>query len=133
MISTMTRSELQRIKSGFASLAIAQAKQPAWSPPFHAFGLPDPEREYRFHPERKWRIDLCWPAVKLAVEIEGGAFLYGRHNRPASYLKDIEKYNALAIAGYWLLRFTPKQLASGEAQETILAWFRAHAASYCLS
>jgi len=24
-------------------------------------------------------------------------------------------------------------LASGEAQETILAWFRAHAASYCLS
>jgi len=133
MISTMTRSELQRIKSGFTSMAHTQAKQPAWSPPFRAFGLPEPEREYRFHPERKWRIDLCWPDVKLAVEIEGGAFLYGRHNRPASYIKDIEKYNALTLAGYHLLRFTPKQMANGEAQETILAWFRAYAGGRCVS
>ncbi|HNT51905.1 MAG TPA: hypothetical protein PK344_14735 [Syntrophorhabdaceae bacterium] len=133
MISTITRSELQRVKSGFTSLAHTQTKKPAWIPPFCAFGLPEPEREYPFHPERKWRIDLCWPDVKLAVEIEGGAFLYGRHNRPASFIKDIEKYNALTLAGYRLLRFTPKQLANGEAQETILAWFRAHAASYCLS
>jgi len=36
-------------------------------------GLPEPEREYRFHPRRKWRFDAAWPDAKLAVEVEGGA------------------------------------------------------------
>jgi hypothetical protein len=33
-------------------------------------GLPIFQMEYLFHPERKWRIDYCWPEQKLAVEIE---------------------------------------------------------------
>ena len=40
-------------------------------------------REYRFHPDRKWRSDFCWPAedVRLFVEIEGGIWTDGRHVR----------------------------------------------------
>lgn len=90
---------------------------------FTSIGLPEPKREYKFHPKRKWRIDYCWPHHKLAVEIEGGIWVYGRHNRATTFLKDMEKYNELAIAGFFLLRFTPKQWESLEAHHTIQRWF----------
>jgi very-short-patch-repair endonuclease len=78
-------------------------------------GLPAPVAEYRFHPTRKWRLDWCWPTEKVALEVEGGAWIGGRHTRGAGYLKDCEKYNELACAGYRLLRVTPKEIANGVA------------------
>src|SRR5665647_3786388 len=35
-------------------------------------GLPVPEREYRFHPVRRFRFDLCYPGHKLGIECDGG-------------------------------------------------------------
>lgn len=78
-------------------------------------GLPKPVAEYRFHDTRKWRIDWCFVTEKIAVEVEGGAFIQGRHSRGAGMLKDMEKYNTLACLGYRLIRVTPKQIANGEA------------------
>ena len=80
-------------------------------------GLPVPTREYRFLSRRKWRIDFAWPEHKLAVEIEGGAFMnkhgiQGRHVRGAGFRSDIKKYNEIAMQGYTLLRFMPEQLMS---------------------
>jgi very-short-patch-repair endonuclease len=72
--------------------------------------LPEPTPEYRFHPTRKWRIDYAWPAHRLALEVEGGIFIRGRHSRGAGMLNDMTKYNALAAMGWRLLRVTPKQL-----------------------
>ncbi len=66
--------------------------------------------EYRFHPTRKWRFDVCWPAVKVAVELEGGTNTGGRHVRPAGYEQDVEKYNQAVVLGWRLLRFTSQQL-----------------------
>ncbi len=86
-------------------------------------GLPTPEKEYRFHVKRRWRVDFGFPDYKLAVEIEGGAWVYGRHNRPGGFLGDITKYNALAVEGWCLLRFTPRQIKTGEAYATIKEWF----------
>jgi hypothetical protein len=43
----------------------------------------------------------------------------GRHTRGAGFIKDIEKYNAAAIAGYRVLRCTPKQFESGQALEWV--------------
>ena len=80
-------------------------------------------REYKFHPTRRWRIDYFFPEQKLAVEIEGGVWAYGRHNRAASFLKDMAKYNAMALMGIHLLRFTPQQWRSLEAHRTIQEWF----------
>jgi hypothetical protein len=70
------------------------------------YGLPVPEPEATFHPSRKWRFDFFFPSHKLAVEIEGGAWIQGRHNRAAGFIKDMEKYNAAAEMGIRILRYT---------------------------
>lgn len=77
--------------------------------------LPEPTREYRFHPVRRWRIDFAWPEQKLAVELEGGIFSGGRHTRGAGFLADCEKTNTLTLLGWRVLRFATQTVNSGEA------------------
>ena len=74
---------------------------------------PDPEREYRFHPDRMWRFDFCWPAYRLAVEMEGGVFTKDtRHVDGAGYANDCEKYNAALELGWRVFRFTARDVAN---------------------
>ena len=81
--------------------------------------LPEPEREYKFHAVRGWRFDLCWASFRVAVEVEGGTWKNGRHNRGQGYEDDCVKYNEAALAGWTLLRFTTSQITRGEAVEYI--------------
>jgi hypothetical protein len=75
-----------------------------------------PEREYVFHPTRKWALDFAWPGNKVAVEIEGGtAFGKSRHSRGAGFVGDCQKYNAAALLEWLVFRFTPEMVTSGEA------------------
>lgn len=80
--------------------------------------LPLPTTEHRFHPERKWRFDLAWPTVKLAVEVEGGLFIAGRHSRGMGMLNDMTKYNEGVLLGWRILRVGRQHIRSGEA----VAW-----------
>jgi very-short-patch-repair endonuclease len=89
-----------------------------------AAGIPDPEREYRFHQKRKWRFDFAWPDLMLAVEVEGGIYSGGRHVRGAGFQKDVEKYNAATIAGWRVLRFTAHMICDGTALQTIEEIFK---------
>lgn len=73
-------------------------------------GLPQPEREYRFHPVRKWRFDYAWPTYMVALEVEGAVWVRGRHTRGSGFLKDMEKYNTAASMGWLVLRTTPQDL-----------------------
>lgn len=73
------------------------------------------EKEYRFYPTRKWRSDFAFPKEKILVEVEGGIWNNGRHNRGSGYQKDCEKYNRAAIEGWLVLRFTPKMITSMSA------------------
>jgi len=73
-------------------------------------GLPAPEAEYRFHEKRKWRFDFAWPDSMVAVEIEGGTFVRGRHTRGMGHHKDCEKYNQATLLGWRVLRFTALHL-----------------------
>lgn len=77
------------------------------------------EREVRFDPSRRWRFDFAHRSSMLAVEVEGGMWIRGRHNRAEGYEKDNTKYNKAAILGWTVLRFTPRQVNTGEALETI--------------
>jgi len=84
-----------------------------------AANIREPAREYKFHPKRKWRFDFAWPHCRIAVEVEGGIWIRGRHNRGAGYAKDTEKYNAAALMGWRVLRFTSASISKGEALQAI--------------
>ena len=84
-----------------------------------AHGLPEPVPEFRFNNERRWRFDWCWPAHFLALEIQGGIWTRGRHTRGAALLKEYEKLNAAAIAGYRVLFVQPAQVESGYVFELV--------------
>jgi len=73
--------------------------------------------EYRFDEMRRWRFDLAWPAERVAVEIEGGAWVRGRHTRGKGFVADLEKYNEAVCAGWRVLRVTPDQVRDGSACE----------------
>jgi hypothetical protein len=78
-------------------------------------GLPQPEREFRFLPPRRWRFDLAWPPRMLAAEIEGGTWVAGRHSRGKGMRSDAEKYNEATLAGWRVLRFTSDMVTDGSA------------------
>lgn len=82
-------------------------------------------REYRFHPKRLWRFDYALPALKLAIEIEGGTWSGGRHITPTGFLKDMEKYNTATSMGWSVLRFTPQNQNTQEAIDTIINTIKA--------
>lgn len=83
--------------------------------------LAEPIMEYRFHPEREWRFDFAWPERKVALEVDGGIWVKGRHTRGSGWLKDTEKLNAAATLGWRMLRCTPQQLASADMIQTVKA------------
>lgn len=86
-------------------------------------GFPEPLREHRFHPSRKWRFDLAWPAnhipalplryCNVAIECDGGQFAFrgGRHNSDG----DLEKINAAQSIGWKVYRFSNKMIEKGQA------------------
>ena len=76
----------------------------AFLPLWRETGMPDPVAEYRFAPPRRWRFDYAWPAVKVAVEFDGGQWLPrgGRHNRDT----DRDKLNHAAVMSWKVLRFS---------------------------
>jgi very-short-patch-repair endonuclease len=88
---------------------------------FRANGITDYEREYQFDPKRQWRFDFAWPDRHLAVEVEGGTkFGKSRHSQGQGLEDDARKYNAAAIQGWAVLRFTTAMVLSGEALGVIM-------------
>jgi very-short-patch-repair endonuclease len=83
--------------------------------------VPEPETEFRFHPTRRWRFDLAWPDLMLAMEVDGGHWVNGRHTRPQGFANDLEKMNAAVLLGWRVLRFTSDQVKDGTALQTIEA------------
>lgn len=92
-------------------------------------GLPVPVAEYRFAKDldpvvlaslgqtkpRQWAIDWAFLDQRLAVEIEGGYAIGGRHTSVKGFLGDLEKYAVLTCLGWRLLRVTPRDVRSGMA------------------
>jgi very-short-patch-repair endonuclease len=67
-----------------------------------------------------WRIDFAIPAARLAIELEGGVWTNGRHNRGAGFIADCEKYNWLTEHGWRVLRYPADMVYSGAALEQVL-------------
>lgn len=77
------------------------------------------EREFRFHPIRKWRFDFAWPDKKWAVEIHGGIWLgkFGGHTSAEGRARDAVKHNEATLMGWKVLQFTKTHIRNGFAIE----------------
>ena len=81
--------------------------------------LPIPVKEHRFHSKRLWRFDFAWPEIMLAVEIEGGTAVMGRHVCPAGYRADCKKYNEALLLGWRVIRGDSKMVRDGSLLATL--------------
>jgi very-short-patch-repair endonuclease len=84
-----------------------------------ALRLPVPDREFVFHPTRRWRFDFAWPEFKVAAEIDGGQWSNGRHVRGYGFEGDAEKLNAAQELGWRVFRYTARQVLGGVASMDI--------------
>ena len=82
-----------------------------------------PEREYEFS-RRKLRFDFAFPAEKIAVEIDGGLWKWGRRNRGKGFEKDCFKLNLAAKLGWRVLRYSTDMVIKGDAINDILEVLR---------
>lgn len=83
-------------------------------------GVSEPRTEYLFDSVRRWRFDFAWPGadapgwhgtpLKLAIEIDGGLFVNGAHNRGMALLGQYEKDREAQLQGWMVLRYSPQQL-----------------------
>lgn len=122
-MTTETQKKLKAIQLREQRLAF----QKAMTDQVKAAHLQFPVFEYQFHSIRKWQIDFAWPLDKLAVELEGGIYFKkgGGHRSISGFEANLEKYNALAIEGWYLIRILPEWLdrKNGKALDLIKAFF----------
>lgn len=97
------RADLERLAGGSN---LERTFETLW----RQLGGPELEREYRFHPERKWRADFAHPGTQTLIEVEGGTWSHGRHNRAQGYAGDCDKYNHATLMGWSVFRLTRDML-----------------------
>lgn len=73
------------------------------------------KREYRFYKPRRWKFDVAWPELLIAVEIHGGVYDRGpkgrgRHVRPEGFMNDREKMNKAIELGWKVLEYGTAQV-----------------------
>ena len=82
-------------------------------------------REYLFHSVRRWRFDFAFPfqSPQVAIEIDGGTWIHGRHTRGKGFEGDLRKMNEAAKLGWTIIRFTPNMISRGESKAFLAELF----------
>lgn len=79
-----------------------------------AHQIPDPVREWKFHPDRLWRWDFAWKNEMVALEIEGGIWMpKGAHSGGVAITRDCEKANEGELLGWTMIRATEAHIKNG--------------------
>lgn len=91
------------------------------------------ERELRFCPGRRWRFDYAHKEARVAIEINGGIWKRGRHNRAVAstrnakgeivrrgLLGDYEKLNAAAKMGWAVFQLGGDMVDDAQQIEAIM-------------
>jgi len=79
-------------------------------------GLPQPQYQ---HPVCGHRADFAWPDRRVCVEVQGGTWAHGRHNRGTGYADDRMLANRRQLAGWTVLEFTADHLNDGSALDVV--------------
>jgi hypothetical protein len=77
--------------------------------------------EYRFWDERRWRLDIAVPHLRLGCEVSGGNWT-GGHSRGKAQEKEYDKLNYAQMRGWRIMQWTNRQVLSGEAKEFLKIW-----------
>lgn len=114
----MVASKIKKVKSQKSSsnsllyYKYFEDEMQSWFP--HEILIP----EYKFHvanplffegKKRQWRFDYAILEKRIAIELEGGVFGFGRHNRASGYISDTIKYNQATILGWKIIRIIPSE------------------------
>ena len=71
--------------------------------------------------KRKFRADYYLPELKTIVEINGGQFVNGRHNRGGKgYENDLIKSNMASLNGFFYLQYTYQMLKETYINDVLL-------------
>lgn len=81
--------------------------------------IPEPQSEVVFAPPRRWRFDLAWPHLKVAIEVDGGVWIGGRHSYGRGFEGDCIKINEAILLGWRVFRFTTEMAVDGRALKTM--------------
>lgn len=76
-------------------------------------------RQFRFCLARRWKADFALNDSMTLIEVEGGVWINGAHNRGKRFEEDCLKYAEAAIMGWKVLRFSTGQVKNGTALEMI--------------
>lgn len=107
--------------TGAAALADANSLEARFLRRWEDFMGPPLEREYRFHPVRKWRLDFAYPARRVGVEIHGATYVNGRHVRGKGFTEDRRKMNYAQFFGWKVFELTAEMLDDGDSIPLVIA------------
>lgn len=96
-------------------------------------GIEPDQREFVFHPGRKWPFDFAWPEKMIAVELQGGIWnderntdprkRKGGHTTGVGYDRDCEKLAYAQLDGWRVYYITTSMIQNGKAAEILSAVF----------
>ena len=114
-------------RQGLTPDAPKKKRKPAYTPEqviewCKQHGLPEPVFEYKFHPTRKWRIDIFFnpkAGVGVALEVCGGLWVFGGHSRGMAQKRDWEKWMEAQRMGWKMAWCEPKDLLTKQTADII--------------
>lgn len=109
MTKKLTARKKNTHKESCPQYVLTQALQNRW-----------PEIQAEFEPHidgRKFSIDLAFPDVKLAIEVDGWQY-HGKYK--SGFQKDRQRQNLLTIHGWRILRFFYKEIMNEESRGEII-------------
>ena len=134
-MTTFTEQQLSAALKGNPDLRVHETvirKRPAIPVEFEAsplarrfetlwaqLGGPALEKEYQFHPPRRWRFDYCNREQRIAVELHGGIWSEGRHVRGGGFLRDREKMNQAQLDGWIVIELGTGQITAANLEPLI--------------
>ena len=68
---------------------------------------------------QRWRANFAYLPGRVLIEIEGGIWVQGRHNRAAGFNADLEKYLEAGLLGWRLFRFGPDQITMENVERLV--------------
>lgn len=89
------------------------------------------QREYKFHPKRRWRFDFAHVPTKTAFEIMGGLYqAQSGHRSKEGVSRDYEKMNAAQEMGWQVFSVTSANLNDAGFIEGLINYVRGRSESY---